>query len=194
MRYLVFLSVLLAITSCSHSLKDYHGNTPEFDLKHYFSHKVTAWGIVQDYSDSLTRRFCVEILPSWQQQQGQLHETFYYADGEQQIRIWQLTITDDGRVTGTADDVVGIAEGRATGNAFRWQYQLEVLIDGEPMVFTIDDWMFQLDQHRVMNRSYMSKFGLPLAEISLFFDSSIDAKDCSDMRATGAAAKMENGA
>ena len=167
---IILLSALGLLSACSTSLDDYTGSTPEFDLKTYFTGNVTAWGIVQDYSNTLTRRFCVDIIGTWNGNQGQLHETFYYNDGEEQIRIWNLTVAEDGSVTGNAGDVIGEASGGQVGSAFNWRYTLRVPIDGTEYDFAIDDWMFQMDEQRVMNRSYMSKLGVNVADISIFFD------------------------
>lgn len=166
--------------ACSNSLEDYQHSTPVFSLQSYFSKPVTAWGIVQDHADKLTRRFCVDIVPQWQGNQGQLHETFYYDDGEQQIRIWSLTIAQDGTVSGTAGDVIGTASGGASGAAFNWQYTLRVPVDGSSYDLFVDDWMFTLDKNRIMNRSYLKKLGITVAEVSIFFDNSAQVPSCQD--------------
>lgn len=172
MKHTFVLMLSLTLMSCTSSLKDHSISSPAFDLQTYFDGKITARGIVQDYSNKLTRQFCVDIDASWQENQGRLHETFYFSDGETQVRVWQLQIHPDGQVTGTADDVVGLASGSATGNAFNWQYVLTVPIDDTSYDFFIDDWMYQLDDHHLMNRSYMKKLGVTLAEITLFFSKS----------------------
>lgn len=172
------LSAAALLSGCSASLDEYRNQTPAFDLAGYFDGHVTAWGIVEDYKGHLTRHFCVEIVGSWQGNQGQLDETFYYDDGEIDTRLWTLTIEDNGWVTGSADDVIGIAGGRASGNAFNWQYRLEVPVEGDLYEFAVDDWMYRLDKHRLMNRSYLKKFGVTLAEVSIYFDKSDANQGC----------------
>ena len=174
----LLLGLTMILSACSATLDDYQNTSPKFDLKGYFDGDVTAWGIVQDYSTKLTRRFCVDIVSTWDGNEGQLHETFYYNDGEEQIRIWKLAIGENGEVTGTAGDVVGVASGSASGSSFNWHYTLTVEIDGSSYDFAIDDWMFMLDEQRMMNRSYMSKFGVTLAEISIFFDKTKPIRKC----------------
>ncbi|GAA0857834.1 DUF3833 domain-containing protein [Aliiglaciecola litoralis] len=169
---------LMGLSACSTSLEDYQNTSPEFDLKTYFNGEVTAWGIVQDYTDKTTRRFCVDIVGTWQGNTGQLHETFYFADGQEQIRIWDLEIDANGKVTGSAGDVIGMASGSAQGMSFNWQYTLRVPVDGSEYDLAIDDWMFLMDEHRMMNRSYMSKLGIGVAEISIFFDKTPPVRKC----------------
>jgi hypothetical protein len=181
MKYFKILLLVLAtpfVLSCSSSLDDYDNTTPKFDLASYFDGEVTAWGIVQDYSNKLTRRFCVDIIGTWQGNSGQLHETFYYNDGEQQIRIWELKIANDGSVTGGAADVIGEASGASQGTAFNWHYTLRVPVDETEYDLFVDDWMFMIDNNRVMNRSYMKKLGVTVAEISIFFDKTAPIRKC----------------
>jgi hypothetical protein len=177
-KCIAITSSLLFLTACSSSLDDYKNTGPAFKLSEYFDGKVTAWGIVQDYSQKLSRRFCVDIVGTWEGNNGQLHETFYYNDGEQQIRVWQLSKGKDGMISGTAGDVIGQASGSETGTAFNWKYTLRVPVDGTEYDLTVDDWMYKLDENRVMNRSYMSKFGITVAEISIFFDKTAPIRGC----------------
>lgn len=181
LNVLKFLSLgllFILITSCSANITDYQENNPKFDIKNYFTGDLIAWGMVQDYSNQVTRRFCVELKGSWNENQGELAEVFYFNDGEVSYRTWQLTKLPNDQYTGTAEDVVGIATGKQSGFAFQWQYQLLVPIVEDTYQFTMDDWMYQLDEHRVFNRTTMNKFGVKVAEITLFFDKNTQSKTC----------------
>ena len=68
-----------------------------------------------------------------------------------------------------AADVVGEAKGNASGNALRWQYVLSLLVDGKVYEVDFDDWMFQMDDKIMMNRSAMSKWGFHLGDVTLTF-------------------------
>lgn len=178
MKRLTLMILLLLVTSCSADISDYKDTNPKFDIKTYFTGEFVAWGMVQDYTSQVTRRFCVELNGTWQNNKGKLQEVFYFHDGEISYRTWLLTKLPNDEYTGTADDVVGIAKGKQTGHAFRWQYQLLVPIDEATYSFDMDDWMYQLDDERVMNRTTMSKLGIDVAEITLFFDKSSTTKTC----------------
>ena len=166
----ILLSVLLI--SCSTDISHYKNQTPTFNIKQYFDGRLIAWGMIQDYSNEVTRRFCVEIDASWQDEKGTLAEKFYFDDGEITYRTWKLTQLGNGRYSGSAEDVVGIAKGQESGYAFQWQYQLSVPIDGSVYQFYMDDWMYQIDKDKVFNRTKMNKLGINVAEITLFFDKS----------------------
>jgi hypothetical protein len=179
-----FISVILItittlfITSCSTALQDYKEIESPFDIKDYFNGNVIAWGTVQDYSQEVTRRFCVEILGTWEGNNGVLAEKFYFNDGEISYRNWQLIKQSDGSYQGTAEDVANIAIGKHQGFAFQFEYELLLTMDDDTYQVTMDDWMYQLDQYRVMNKTSMSKFGLEVAEITLFFDKEFPQKTC----------------
>jgi hypothetical protein len=177
---MVCVSVFLSVTliSCSTDISHYKNQNPKFDIKQYFNGDMIAWGMIQDYSNEVTRRFCVEIDASWQQEQGTLKEKFYFDDGEITYRTWSLTQLENGAYTGSAEDVIGIANGQQSGFAFQWQYQLAVPIDDSTYHFTMDDWMYMLDEYRVFNKTAMSKFGVEVAEITLFFDKQLSDKSC----------------
>ena len=178
-KNILLFTLVILITSCSTELSDYRETDPKFDIKNYFTGELIAWGMVQDYANQITRRFCVELTGTWQQNQGELAEVFYFDDGEVSYRTWQLTKLSNDKYTGSAEDVVGLAKGEQSGYAFQWQYQLLVPIDGEIYQFQMDDWMYQIDEYRVFNQTTMNKFGIKAADITLFFDKSTPAKKCS---------------
>jgi hypothetical protein len=174
-----FIIVITLVNSgCSTAVEDYEEVSKSFDIKEYFNGSVVAWGIVQDYSKKVNRRFCVEIEGTWQENKGTLAETFYFDDGEVSYRNWQLIKQEDSSYLGTAEDVDGIALGVHKGFAFQFTYNLLLTIDDETYNVSMDDWMYQLDKYRVMNKTSMSKLGVNVADITLFFDKSLPSKQC----------------
>lgn len=165
-------------TSCSTNLDEYKGSTPRLDIKEYFNGPLIAWGMIQDHNGTTIRRFCVELVGTWQNNIGDLKETFYFDDGEISHRNWQLTRLTKNTYTGNAEDVIGTASGQQNGFAFQWQYELSVKIDGTQYHFSLDDWMYQIDQYRVFNKTKMNKFGVTVADITLFFDKQQPLRQC----------------
>ena len=123
----------------------------------------------QDRSGEVVRRFSVVIEAQWEGEVGTLDERFTYSDGSTQRRVWTITHLGDGRYRGRADDVVGEARGEAAGNALRWRYVLALPVDGRVHHVDFDDWMFLIDRRVMLNRSVMSKWGVRLGEVTLFF-------------------------
>lgn len=170
MRKLLLLCLLGLLASCSTQIDAYKDQSPAFKLETFFNGKLRAYGMVQDYSDRVTRRFSVEMIGTWKGNEGVLEEDFVYADGEKQRRVWYLSKLGDGRYSGRADDVVGTALGSIEGFALNWHYTLQVPIDGEIMDFQLDDWMYLVEDNHLLNRATMKKFGLPVAEITLYIE------------------------
>ena len=148
----------------------YATEKPSLELPNFFNGTIDAWGIFQKRSGEVARRFNVEIQATWvSPNEGTLDERFVYSDGELQRRVWTLKRQADGTWQGTADDVVGVATGRVSGNALRWTYVMRLPVDGKEYLVNFDDWMWQMDESSMMNRSTMSKFGIDLGEVTLFF-------------------------
>lgn len=169
MRILLSLMIVLLITSCSTKIHEYHDMQPTLDLREYFSGSITAWGQFQDRSGKVIKRFTVDMTGTWQGDKGKLVEYFTYDDGSKQTRIWHLTRLADGRYKGHADDVVGEAIGFAAGPALKWEYTMALPVDGKIHHVQFNDWMFLHDNQTLINRAVMSKFGIRLGEVTLFF-------------------------
>lgn len=165
---LAVLAVLLA--GCgSVPVAQYRDEQPVLDLQRYFNGTVDAWGLFQDRSGKVVKRFTVRIDARWSGDTGTLDEHFEYSDGSKSRRIWTLQRIDQHRFRGTADDVVGEARGELYGNALRWQYVLRLDVDGRSWDVDFDDWMYLMDDQVMLNRSVMSKFGVRLGEVILTF-------------------------
>lgn len=171
MRLVVVALMLTLLTGCSAvDMKQYSANDPRLDLYDYFSGSTRGWGIVQDRKGTLIRQFVVEIMGEITDG-GQLvlTETFDWSDGEQSNRTWILSQQDQHSYTGTAEDVVGRADGILYGNVLNWQYQLNLVVDDTSWEVTFDDWMFKVSDDMLINRATMSKFGFEVGEITIVF-------------------------
>jgi hypothetical protein len=146
----------------------YKAEKPAFDLARYFNGTVDGWGMFQDRSGKVVRRFTVRIDARWDGDNGTLDEHFEFADGEKQNRVWKLVRNGD-RYVGTAGDVVGEGRGAAAGNAFNLKYVLALPVDGRVWNVDMDDWMFLIDEKTMLNRTTMSKFGVKVGEVTLSF-------------------------
>ena len=150
-------------------MDDYAAEQPVLNLESYFSRPVQAWGMFQDRSGEVIKRFHVDIQSRRDGEKLILDERFLYSDGTRQRRVWTLTPDGAGRWIGTADDVVGQATGEVAGNALRWQYRLLLPVDDTTYEVEFDDWMYLMDEDTLINRSFMSKFGVELGQVTLFF-------------------------
>ncbi len=170
LRTLSLALALGAIAGCASVEPSLYSNEkPVLDLARYFNGTVDAWGMFQDRSGKVVKRFTVTMRCTWDGDNGVLDEDFVYSDGTKQKRIWKIRKVGDGRYVGTADDVVGEATGVASGNALNWRYTLALPVDGRVWNVQFDDWMYQMDDRVMLNRAVMSKFGIRLGEVTLSF-------------------------
>ncbi len=147
----------------------YASEKPVLDLRTYFSGTLDAYGVFTDRSGEVVKRFTVVMRCQWNGDDGVLDEEFTYSDGTKQKRVWRMKHLGNGRFSGTADDVVGVALGEQQGNAFRWGYTLLQPVDGKTYEVQFDDWMYLMDERVMLNKATMSKFGIRLGEVTLSF-------------------------
>ncbi len=169
MRWILSFIVAILMTGCATlTPQDYAKETPKLDLATYFNGRVDGWGMVQDRSGKVLRRMVVELDCKWNGNEGVLNESFQWSDGKTEKRVWKIR-KDGDRYIGTAGDVVGEAKGEAAGNALRWNYVLALPVGDSTYNMDMDDWMWMIDDKTLANRTMMTKFGVQVAEISIFF-------------------------
>ncbi|MBY8933986.1 DUF3833 domain-containing protein [Pseudomonas fluorescens] len=169
-RFLLSLALVLSVASCgSVDVARYADQEPALDLQRFFSQPVKAWGIFQKRSGEVAKRFEVNIVSRREGNNLILDERFLYSDGTRQRRVWTLTPEGQGRWSGRADDVVGVAKGQVAGNTLHWRYRLNLPVDDSTYEMSMDDWMYLMDEDTLINRTSMSKFGVEVGQVTLFF-------------------------
>jgi hypothetical protein len=167
----IAFTAVIGLSACGVNIdgNQYKGQSPQFELETFFDGKVTAWGIVQNRSGEIVQRFIVDIDASTQDEELVLDETFNYQLGEGPTkRIWRITKNADGTYTGNAGDIAGPATGKSYGNAFNFAYEMDLDVDGTSYRVNFDDWFWAFDENTMMNRSYIKKFGIVMAEVTIF--------------------------
>lgn len=172
---LLFATIFL-ITGCS-TMKpqDFANSEPRLVVEDYFAGRTRAWGLFEDRFGNLRRQFVVDIDGRWDGLELVLDEHFTYADGERDRRVWRIVKKDEHTYEGRADDVVGTAAGVAYGNALNWQYDMDLKVGDKTWRVRFDDWMFLQADGVLINRARVSKFGLEIGEVTLFFRKLTDA-------------------
>ena len=172
MKIIFIIFSLFLLTGClNNDMKpiDFKDQKPRLIIEEYLSGSVKAYGILQNRSGKVTRQFTADLNGKWDGKQLILDEKFHWSDGEIQTRQWQITKIDEHHYEGTAEDVVGIAKGFSYGPAFKFEYVLLVPVKGKEIKITFDDWIFKQDEQIAINRATMTKFGIKVAELTVFF-------------------------
>lgn len=175
MRYLFFLLAVITLSACSGrpDLNDPLLSDRDFELEDFFDGKLTAYGQFQDRFGTVRRRFEVEIDGSWDGKTLRLVEDFVYEDASTERRIWTLTKTGEETWEGTAPGVLGKATGVENGDSFNWQYRIDLPVPDGTLRVDFDDWMWQLSDDRLLNIAYMSKFGVQIGIVTIFFEKAL---------------------
>ncbi|CCP02644.1 lipoprotein, putative [Erwinia amylovora Ea644] len=165
----LLLTLCLLTAGCGSPLEDYQQAQPKIDIFNWFNGESRAWGMVQDYSGKQVRRFNVTIHGQVAGDTLTLNEHFVYDDGEKQARVWHIRRQPNGGYVGNAGDIIGSAQGNASGNAFNWRYTMRVKTRDSEYKLNFDDWIYQQDASHLMNVTSMKKFSIEVARVTLFF-------------------------
>ena len=161
---------LIVISGCT-SMKptDFSETTPVLRIEEYFVGQTRAWGIFEDRFGNLRRQFVVDIQGSWDGESLILDEKFLYRNGDTDRRIWTIKKFDEHRYEGRTDNLIGTAIGESYGNALNWRYDMNLKVGKNTLQVHFNDWMFLQPSSVLVNRARVSKFGIEIGEVTLFF-------------------------
>ena len=170
LRLLTLITGAIMLSGCSSTKVDYYkDSSPKMDVKEYFNGPIKAWGVVQDWRGRVVSQFDVKMVGKWQDDTGTLEEDFvYYGTGKTQKRIWTIKKIANNHYEGTASDIVDKASGHQSGSAMNWKYVMDLEVEGGTYRVKFDDWMWQMNDGVLINRSYIKKFGFTVAELTIF--------------------------
>jgi hypothetical protein len=174
---LILIAAILFLAACTGkpSLEDPKLSDRKLNLEEFFVGRTVAKGQFQDVFGTVRRRFDVEIEGRWDGRVLTLIEDFTYEDGATEKRVWSLRKTGPDTWEGAAPGVIGLATGEERGDAFNWQYTIDLPIpaaDGsvDTVRVTFDDWMWLMSDDRLLNRAYMKRFGVDIGEVIIWFE------------------------
>lgn len=163
-------TLVVLLTGCGRmNIEDFEGRTPALALENYFAGETRAWGLFEDRFGTVRREFVVDITGTWDGETLVLEEDFAYADGDTERRVWTLEKTGPNTWRGTAGDVVGEATGEIAGNAFNWRYVMDLPVGDSVWRVRFDDWMFLQPDGTLLNRAYVTRWGIEIGSITIAF-------------------------
>ncbi|WP_300033942.1 DUF3833 family protein [uncultured Roseobacter sp.] len=172
MRVLASILLILSLAACvgKPAIDDEKLSAREFNLEEFFDGQVLAKGQFQDVFGTVRRRFDVEVNGTWDGGVLTLVEDFVYEDSSTEQRIWTLRKTGPESWEGSAPGVLGLATGEERGDTFNWRYRIDLPVPDGTLRVSFDDWMWLLDDDRVLNRAYMKKYGVDIGEVIITFE------------------------
>ena len=167
--FLIFVIFFIFLNKDDMKPEDFKNTEPVMRIESYFDGNVKAWGILQDRKGKVTRQFKANMFGKFEDNILTLDEEFFWKDGEKQKRIWKIKKIDEHNYIGTAPDVVGEAKGFSYGSAFKFEYDLLIPIKGKNIKIRFDDWIFKQDEKTAINKATLTKFGIKVGELTVFF-------------------------
>ncbi len=152
-------------------VKTSSGPSGTLDLLAFLDGSTRAWGVFEDRFRRIQRRFTAELQGRWENGVFILDESFRFCDGSTEVRNWRIVPApvEPGAFTGTCDDIVGIAHGRVAEDGVHLVYVFNLKSSGLAFTARFDDRYYQLDAENIMNRAIVTKWGVKLGELSVFF-------------------------
>ncbi|WP_353255532.1 DUF3833 domain-containing protein [Hyphomonas sp.] len=159
-------------TSCASgsTLQQFETAPRQLVLEDYFKGETTAYGVFEDRFGKVRRQFKVNITGEVKGNRLTLTEKFEYDDGERDTRVWEIDILGNGQYRGTAGDVPVPAVGQVSGNAFNWRYKVDLKVGDSVWNVGFDDWMFLMQDDVLINRAYVTRYGIEIAQVTIAFN------------------------
>ena len=169
-KFFIVSIVFSFFIGCSNSnMENVISEDISFELFEYFNGETTAWGLVVDRFGNLQRTFKVKLTGKTNGKQLLLKEYFTYNNGEKEYREWVITKTENGLYEGTSKDTIGVAKGKKVGNTMRMVYDTTISIGDSDIRVSFDDRFVKADKKVVINRAEIFKWGIKIADVTIFF-------------------------
>lgn len=143
---------------------------PAFDPVRFFTGAIQSWGVMENRSGEPT---AIVVTGGRGEAEGPDGVHFPQrvqvgADAPTQ-RDWHMRRLSGGRFEATANDMVGTAQGEASGRAFHWRWTL-ALHPGNPLTnVSMDQWWYLQADGSMLNRTIVTKLGVVVAEVTEHF-------------------------
>jgi hypothetical protein len=143
---------------------------PPVILERFFLGRTVGDGAFTAPIAGVNRPLRVVTNGRWDGRTLTLREDFFFADGERDVKTWRFTRVGPGRYEGTREDVIGKADVRQVGDSVQLTYTADVRgRDGSVTRLDFADTIAPIDGRSVLNKAVVSRFGVPIGEVTLTF-------------------------
>jgi len=132
-------------------------------LESFFAGRTEGDGVFVNSWTQSERRFHVIIDGVWDGNVLTLSESYAYADGLREQKIWCLQQSATGAFTGAYDDTVGPANIWSEGAIVRLQYKLKLA----GIALDFDETMALRDDGSVIDEARVSKWGVTVGRLEV---------------------------
>ena len=150
-------------------LSNYKNNLPHLNLETFLNNEIRGYGIIETRFGIVKRRFEFLANCSWIDGTCYLKEEMKYDNGFVDKRIWLIERQGES-YRATTNNVIGFAEINIGGNSMNWRYKINIPFKSKNISISCDDWMYLIDDRRLINRNTFKKFGFKVGELTLFME------------------------
>lgn len=140
----------------------------DLSLEEFFQGKTHAYGKFSAINGT-KRSFYVALNGKWNGKTLILREDFFYDDGEKDVKTWRFTRTGPNTYSGTREDVKGVTKVTVRGNTATFSYEVDLDNGPETNFVKFKDKLVLKPDGTLINTARVSKFGLPVAKVSVNF-------------------------
>jgi hypothetical protein len=144
-----------------------------FCPEQYFQTPCVAHGVVIDLFGVMRTQFTARMTGRWDAVSRTLYlnEEFVFDDGRTDTREWILEKQPGGTYNATASDNPGhVSYATVRGNALYMDYPYTLCFRGMKIKTRYQDWLWLMpDGKTILNRSRITKWGIPIAQVVASF-------------------------
>ncbi len=166
-RRLIAAIALLLASACTSTPVGTPSDAP-FDIVAYFDGRIYGYGVIER-GDRIVSRFDMIVEGGFEDKVLTLDETFLFDNGSDFRRAWRLTREAPGVWVGGADNVEGVTRVEVIDGVVRMHYVAEFPNADEMISLRFDQRLFPMAGGVVMNRSRLTKFGVPVGTVTVVF-------------------------
>ncbi len=143
---------------------------PSLDPVAFFARRTVSSGVIENTITGSKRRVTTRTLAHRDGETLRLEQDLVFSDGTRQHRSWRIRKLEAHHYEATANDMVGVARGEASGNAFHWSFTL-ALAHGNPLanVRMTQAMYLQPDGRSLTNHTTIRKLGFVVARVNETF-------------------------
>jgi len=141
-------------------------------LPEFFDGRTLAIGFFETPFGKVKKTFSADIKGFWKDEHFYLNEHFEFSDGSTEDRSWILKAEKDGTFCAKCQDVISPALVQHEGNTATMSYQIGMNVAGRKINMRFRDLFVMVSEGVVLNRSSISKWGLPVGRLVISFSKS----------------------
>ena len=140
-----------------------------FSLPEFFLGRTQANGFFETSFGKVKKTFSADITGFWKDDQFCMNEHFEFSDGTAEDRSWFLVAKQEGIFQAHCSDIASPVLVRHEENTATMSYTIGLSIADKKVNVRFTDLFVMLSDTSVLNRSSVSKWGLPIGRLVISF-------------------------